>query len=207
MKLNFCLTRLGFVVFISLLLAGCLFRRTTESTRHFILTPMSTNQPTPAATQHLPVAIGLVKMPPYVQRNYVGVRNSANEIEYFEDALWAERLDQGFQRTLAANLSTLLPSDKVYIADWGRGQAMARVSINVQQFDVDSRGHGTLIVQWQITGPGSRTPAKSGQARLTRTGAPPGNNPEIVAMTLSDLVAEFSRELAQPLRESAKSSP
>jgi hypothetical protein len=31
--------------------------------------------------------------------------------------------------------------------------------------------------------------------------------PEVIATTLSDLTAEFSRELAQSIRESVKSSP
>jgi uncharacterized lipoprotein YmbA len=196
-----------FVAAAALLLTGCLFKPATVSTRHFILTPIPTNQPAQVATEQLSVGIGFVKMPSYLLRNSIAIRNGANEIEYFDDARWGERLDQCFQRTLAANLSRLLPSDSIYLSDWGRGQVMARVFIDVQQFDVDTGGQGTLIAQWHITAPDSGTRLKSGHARLDRTGASPRGKPEVVATTLSDLTAEFSRELAQSIRESAKSSP
>jgi hypothetical protein len=81
------------------------------------------------------------------------------------------------------------------------------VFVNVQQFDVDTSGRGTLIVQWRITAPGNDTPLKSGHANLARMGASPRGHPEVIAATLSELAAEFSRELAQPIRESVKSNP
>ena len=200
----FCLARLLFVAVTGMLLTGCLTRSVTVLPRHFILSPISTNEPVPAATRHLSVAIGLVKMPSYLLRRSMAVRNGANEIDYFEDALWGERLDQCFQRTLAANLSQLLPSDSVYLADWRGDQVRARVFVSVEQFDVDTRGQGTLIAQWRITVSDNDSPLKSGHARLTQTGASPRGNPEVIATTLSDLVAEFSRELAEPIRESIK---
>ena len=145
MKSESCLPRLVLVAITGVLLTGCLLKPVTDSTRHFVLSPISTNEPAPTATEHLSVGIGLVKMPSYLLRNSMAVRNGGNEIEYIENARWAERLDQCFQRTLAANLSRLLPSDSVYVADWGRDQTQARVFINVQQFDVDNQGRGTLI--------------------------------------------------------------
>src|SRR5207247_4268042 len=136
-----------FVAFTGMLLTGCLLKPVTVSTRHYILSPISTNEPAPAATGHVSVGIGFVKMPSYLLRNSMAVRNGANEIEYIEDAQWAERLDHCFQLTLVANLSRLLSSNGIYLTDWGRDQVQARVFINVQQFDVDTRGRGTLICQ------------------------------------------------------------
>jgi len=82
---------------------------------------------------------------------------------------------------------------------------MVAVYISVQQFDVDISGRGTLIAQWRITAPGSEVPLKSGRARLDRTGASPRGKPEVVAETLSDLAAQFSRDLAQSIREARRS--
>src|SRR5213592_3959026 len=93
---------------------------------------ISPNEPAPSATERLSVGIGFVKMPSYLLRNSMAVRNGANEIEYIEDAQWAERLDHCFQLTLVANLSRLLSSNGIYLTDWGRGQVQARVFINVQ---------------------------------------------------------------------------
>ena len=79
---------------------------------------------------------------------------------------------------------------------------MARVSVNVQQFEVDTGGSGTLVAQWRITAPENDRPLKSGLAQLSRTGASPRAKPEVIATTLSDLAADFSRDLAQSIRES-----
>jgi hypothetical protein len=155
----------------------------------------------------LSVGIGLVKMPAYLMRNSMAVRNGANEIEYLEDALWAERLDRSLQQTLAINLSRLLASNRIYLTEWGHDQVRASVYVSVQQFDVDITGQGTLIAQWRINAPDDNTPLKSGQTRLVQTGSSPRGHPEAIAATLSELTAEFSRELAQAIRESSKPSP
>jgi uncharacterized lipoprotein YmbA len=141
-------------------------------------------------------------MPPYLLRDSLAVRNGANEIEYLEGSLWGERLDQSFQRTLVANLSRLLDSDNIYSSDWTRNQVMERVFINVERFDVDTHGHGTLIAHWRISPRDGEVPLKSGTARLTRTG--PSANAEAIALTLSELLGEFSHGLAQSIRENAK---
>lgn len=182
---------------------GCLFKSATVSPRHFVLAPITTNEPASAPTGHLSVGIAHVKMPPYLLRDSIAFRDGANEIGYLEDATWGERIDQCFQRTLAANLSQLLSSDSIYAVDSGHNQTMMCVLVNIQQFDVDTRGHGTLIAQWRITTPDSDTPLKTGYAQLARTGASPHGKPEVIASTLSDLAAEFSRDLAQTIRGAA----
>jgi uncharacterized lipoprotein YmbA len=201
---------LPYIVFAAvcgIFFTGCLLKPATVSTRHFVLAPVVTNGPVPAATKDLSVGIGFVKMPSYLLQTSMAVRDGANEIEYLEDARWGERLDQCFQRTVAANLSRLLPSEDIYLTDWSRERANVAVFINVEQFDVDAHGRGTLIAAYRITVPNADTPSKSEQVRLIRTGASPRGKPEIIATTMSGLAAEFSRELAESIRESVKSSP
>ena len=194
---------LRFLAAISpMLLTGCLFKTATVPMRHFVLTPISTNQDTPVATEHISIAIGYVKMPSYLLKNSMAMRSGSNEVKYLDDALWAERLDHCFERALTANLSRLLCSESIYLSDWGRAQVQARVFIDVQQFDVDNQGHGKLIANWRINVPDSQTTLKSGQARLDCTGPSPRGHPEVIAARLSDLAAEFSRTLAKSLSES-----
>ena len=89
MKSGICLPRLALVAISGTLLTGCLLKRATNTTRHFVLSPISTNEPAPVATEHLSAGIGFVKMPSHLLRNSIAVRNGANEIEYLEDACWA----------------------------------------------------------------------------------------------------------------------
>jgi uncharacterized lipoprotein YmbA len=193
---------------VCVILSGCVLKPVTVSTRHFSLAPIPTSElglVGQAGREHLSVGIGFVKMPSYLLRNSIAVRRGANEIEYLEDAFWSERLDESLQRDLAANLSNLLPSDSIYLTDWGHDQVTVAVYISVQQFDVDINGRGTLIAQWRINAPGSDVALKSGRTRLERKGASPRGKPEIIAVTLSDLAAEFSRDLAQSIREARRS--
>lgn len=198
-----CLRNLLCDAVIGALLAGCMFNRVTDSPRHFVLTPIPTDGPAPVTKEHLSIGIGIVRMPEQLLQHSIAVQNGTNELEYLDNALWAERLDHCFERTLAANLSQLLSSDDICLDGVGRDQVMVRVSVNVQQFVVDTRGTGTLIAQWQITASGKHLPMQRGLRRLTRTGAPPNGKPEVIATMLSDLAAEFSRQLAQAISESA----
>ena len=207
MKIGVHLARLAFVALVCVSMSGCLLRPATVSTRHFVLAPISTNESAHAMAAPLSVGIGLVKIPAYLMRDSIALRNGSNEIEYLEDALWAERLDQSLQQTLALNLSRLLPSDKIYLTDWGRDQAGPKVFISVQQFDVDTIGRGTLIADWRINAPDNDTPLKSGQTRLVLAGSSPRGHPEVIAATLSNLTAEFSRELAQAINALARPKP
>jgi len=193
---------------VSALLSGCMFKPVSVSTRHFNLAPIPASEPRQVMSsdaENLSVGIGFVKMPSSLLRNSVAIRNGANEIEYLDDALWSERLDESLQRDLAANLGELLPSNKIYLTDWAYDRVRVAVYIDVQQFDVDINGHGTLIAQWRITAPGSDVPLKSGRTRLHRAGPSPRGKPEVIAETLSGLAAQLSRDLAQSIREASKS--
>ena len=189
---------------LALLLGGCVTKPARVLTRHFVLAPIPGREHAPAAAQPLAVEVAFVKMPSYLLRDSMVVRKSADEVEYLETALWAERLDQSFRQTLAENLSLLLASDRAYLAAAERDRVVLRVSVNVQQFDVDTEGRGTLLAAWRLTAVGADKPMKIGQAHLTRAGPSPRGKPEAIATTLSALLAEFSRDLAPALRESAQ---
>lgn len=204
MKSGFYLPPLQSAAVAAILFTGCLSKPVPVTTRHFELAPITSAEPVPAGTERLSVGIGFVKMPPQLLHDSLVVRTGPNEIDYLENAQWAERLDQCFQRTVAANLSRVLSSDNIYFADWSRDQVMVSVFISVQQFDVDTQGHGTLIARWRIAAADRNTPVKSGCVQLEHTGAAPRGNPQVIATTLSDLTAEFSRQLAIPIRESAE---
>ena len=189
---------------LGLLLGGCVIKPARVPARYFVLAPIPGREQAPAAAQPLAVEVAFVKMPSYLLRDSMVVRKSADEVDYLETALWAERLDQSFRQTLTENLFLLLGSDGAFLSASERGRLVMRVSVNVEQFDVDTEGRGTLLAEWRLTAAGADKPMRIGQTRLTRPGPAPRDNPQAIATTLSTLVAEFSRELAPALRESAQ---
>jgi uncharacterized lipoprotein YmbA len=202
MKTSNRIQRFALVCAASLLFNGCFLKPVTVRTRQFVLVPIPAAEPPAAATAPLSVGVGFVKMPEYLLKDEVAICKGANEIEYLEDTLWAERLDRGFQRTLAADLSKLLPSAQMYLTAWGRDQVAVALFVSVERFDVDLKGQGTLVASWRLGAPGNDKPLKSGQVRLAHPGASPRGNPQVIVTTMSALTGELSRDLAREIRSS-----
>ncbi len=195
---------LGLLCALTFLLSGCLIKPARVPVRQFILAPIAAHERTQAPAQPLSVEVGLVKMPSYLLRTSMVLRKSPTEIEYLEDALWAERLDQSFRQTLANNLSSLLASNKVSLPASGRDRVVVRVSVEVKQFDVDTQGRGTLIASWRLSFPETDRPVQTGESHLNQTGPSPPK-PQDIAATLSALTAECSKELAKAIAASIHS--
>ena len=114
-------------------LTGCSFLKPAKATaRHFVLTPLPAAQPPGVAPGALAVGLGQVKLPAYLFETSLAVRKGTNEIEYLPSALWAERLDTGFQRVLAANLAILLPSEHIRLSAWKSEDVAAEVYVTIR---------------------------------------------------------------------------
>lgn len=191
---------------LSLLAGGCVFKSARVPAKHFVLTPLPPPGNALAATSRAPaIEVGFVKMPSYLLREAMVIRKSASEIDVFENAVWAEGLDEGFQRVLQDNLSSA--SDHEHSSASGHNETTLRLSVDVEQFDVDTQGQGTLIANWRFSEPGAASPLKTGEAHLTRSGPAPRGNPQAVATTLSALIGDFSRELAAAIPEATEPKP
>jgi uncharacterized lipoprotein YmbA len=190
-------------------LTGCFgfLKPAHETARHFVLTPLPAAGPMTAAPAALAVGVGQVKLPAYLFDTSLAVRKDTNEIEYLPLTLWAERLDTGIQRVLAANLATLLPTDRVRLSAWRSEDVGAEVYVGIEQFDVDASGRGVLVARWRILSPGAEKTLKAGESRLSRPGPAPNANPSGAIATLSDLLAEESRQLTQAITEATKPRP
>ncbi len=204
MKRSRYLEPLTLICSLSLIACGCVIKPALIPTRHFVLAPISELEHVPVGTQRPPIEVASVKMPSYLLRDSVVVRKGDNEFQYLETALWAERLDQSFRQTLAQNLTVLLASDQTYLTAAEPRSVVVRVFVDVQQFDVDAEGRGTLLAGWRLAAAGADKPIKTGQVHLTRSGPSPRGNPQAIASTLSALTADFSQELAQALRQPSR---
>ena len=180
-------------------LTGCSFLKPAKSTAHYyVLTPVTATQ---AGSGSLALGLGQVKLPAYLFNTSLAVRKGTNEVEYLESAIWAERLDTGFQRVLAADLATGVPTDQVRLSAWRSEDVAAEVYVTIEQFDVDASGQGVLVARWRILSPGGEKVLKAGGSRLSRQGPSPEASASGAVATLSELVAELSRQLAQALKE------
>jgi uncharacterized lipoprotein YmbA len=187
------------VLTAGLILTGCLLRSSNFEPRRFVLTPLPASERVASAGRDVSLSVSPVQLPGYLSRRALMVRQSASEVDFRDDAIWAERLEDGFQRVLVANLSLLVPSSQVEPS--GGEHSQVRVLVTLEQFDVDKDGRGTLTARWRLSAPGKNQPLKTGETRLTRSGPAPANNPQAIPETLSALTADFSKALVQTIRE------
>ena len=179
---------------------GCSFLKPARDTsRHFVLTSLPPTETANVASGTWRVDVVHVKIPSYLFNASLAVRKGTNEVVYPPGTLWAERLDTGIPRVLAADLSSLLPGEQIRVAV-GTSEDVAReIGVTVEQFDVSLSGQAVLVAKWRIFSPGREKLLRSGESRLSRSGPAPDTDPSGAVGTLSDLIADLSRQLAQAL--------
>ena len=101
---------------------------------------------------------------------------------------------------LAADLAIVLPTEQVRLSAWQSEDVAAEVHVTIEQFDVDASGQGVLDRAVAHPLAGGEKMLKTGGSRLSRPGPPPNTNPSGAIATLSELVANLSRQLAQALK-------
>jgi uncharacterized lipoprotein YmbA len=190
----------------TLALSGCLnLKPAQQSAKYYVLSPS-----VPAATNSAPApgAIGVAqtKLPDYLFRDAFAVRKSNNEINFLLMDSWAERLNVGFQRVLAADLSARVPA-QIRLSEWRMADVTAGVYVTVEQFDVDEQGQGVLVAWWRVVSPAGDKILKSGQFRAKLSGPVPGIDTKGAVATLSALIGQLSEEIAAAVREAVPPRP
>jgi uncharacterized lipoprotein YmbA len=189
------------------LLTGCSFLKpVTDTSRQFVLTPLTATETADLAPGASRATVVHVKIPAYLFNSSIAVRKGANEIGYPPGTLWAERLDSGIPAVLAADLSLLLPTDRFCMWMGPSDDFATEMSVSIEQFDVSSSGQAVLIARWSILSAGEEKVLRSGESHLSRSGPAPDTDPSGAVGTLSDLIADLSRQLAQALSDTATPS-
>ena len=182
---------------------GCALLKSSKgiTPRSFVLTPIPVVKPA-ARGQSTNMVVGMkeVKMPGYLSEKAFAVRKGSNEIVYLDSIEWAERLDTGLQRVLAANIGTLLPTEQVRLSMWGAEAVSVEVEVNVERFDVDSHGQGVLMAWWRVLSPGGEKVLASGRFSATQQGPAPNKDPRGAAALMSALAAELAEDLARAIK-------
>jgi uncharacterized lipoprotein YmbA len=134
-------------------IAGC---GVTQPARFYILTPVEFAGESPLPGPAL--GIGPVNFPAYLDRPEIAHRSGGNQLYFADSDRWAEPLKTTFSRTLAENLSVMLPSDRVNLYPWARSTRIDyQVSIDVLRFDADASGTVVLVAGWEISRPDDST--------------------------------------------------
>ena len=181
-----------------LALTGCLnLRPVTDHTRFYVLWAVPAAGPGKVGSDGgLAVGISRVDIPAYLRDSRIALRQGAAEIKYCEYYQWAERLDKGIQRVLAADLSSRLSSNRVVLSTWQRGEVRAELYLSVQRFECDERGRVVLEARWRIATPGGEGTSLAGHSLIAKQGPGLLTDPEGAVGALSQALADLSQEIA-----------
>ena len=109
-----------------------------------------------ATLPQVAIGIGPIRLPEYLDRRNIIVRNSRNEFELAEISQWAEPMADTFARVLADNLSVLPGHPSNHPVPWRSSMPIDyQLTIQVAQFDGMLGEQAFLRAHWQFfTGTG-----------------------------------------------------
>src|SRR5262245_22859627 len=143
-------------VWVLLLLGVCLLGlsgcASSPPTRFYVLPSQSgAETPPPAVPRDLTIGVGPVTLPPYLDRPQIVTRAGRARLVLGEFDQWAASLQDMVTRTLAENLSLLIPTDRVLLHPWSRTtEPNYQMTVEVTQFDAGPSGEVVLAARWQI---------------------------------------------------------
>jgi hypothetical protein len=143
---------LGAAVLLPLAMGAC---STTPPTRFYVLNAIA-DQAATVPGKGPAIGIGPITLPQYLNRPEIVTRISGNQLAVAEFDQWGGDLNDNLARTLAANLSSLLQTDRVFLFPWkDEAQVDYQVTIDVANFEQDVDGSSVLTAYWSIVDPRS----------------------------------------------------
>jgi hypothetical protein len=190
-----------FLGMAGLLLAGC--TEATEPTRHYIIDAAEQRGAVrQVAAQEGPVvAVAPVTMPEYLNQNGIVTRNSRNEVTRAEFHQWAGPLSEEIARTVAENLSAMLPTDRVTLSNNRRSIPIDyAVEIEIVQFEREASSNAvTLIARWTVYRGDESGVLTMRRSRFSKAAA--GSQYQDTVAAMSDAIASLSDEIATTISQ------
>jgi uncharacterized lipoprotein YmbA len=186
-----------FIGCIGALLAGC----SSTPSRFYTLAPAATGDGTSQA--NYAVVVGPVAIPAEVDRPQMTLQLTRNEVKVDEFNRWAEPLNAGITRVVAADLAALLGTPRVAAAPLANFKPDWRVTIDVQKF-ISERGKAVRIdALWVVAKPDGSV-SFSGH---TVAGEPVADDSyDALAAAHSRALAKVSSDIAAAMRVEAQKS-
>jgi uncharacterized protein len=164
----------------------------------------NTNGPSQGPAQAA-IGVGPVHLPGYLDQDQIVTRISRNRLTLSENARWIEPLDGNIARVLAENLSQLLQTDRVTVHPWpGRERPIYQLEIDVLGFETDTAGTAHLAARWSLRDVVTGQTVAQKEVRLTASAA--ASPTEQPVASLSQVLGDFSKDIASVIREFVQSS-
>jgi len=185
-------------------LPACVSLKRTPEARFFVLRTLA--EPPAAETSASPALVGLlpVALPGYLERPQLITWIGPGELRVDEYLRWAEPLDAGLTRTLAANLDVLLPQSRVIRSPWpAAARPRCRVRVELQRFGPQASAEAVLEGRYALLPADGERPLVTRPVSLKRGplgAAAPAYDATAGVEAMSELVADLAHEIADAIR-------
>jgi uncharacterized protein len=161
----------------------------------------SIDRPTRISARPDPVSAAIdVFVPEYLDSNKIIVRTDANQVKALDDAQWAENLSVTAARTLAADLSTLLPADDIVPMPSKIDRPVDyRISVDLSKFESDIYGTANIVGRWVIAD--TRNSQERASARFAFSAPTDTQSNQSIAASMSNNLLAVSMQIANSLAE------
>ena len=183
-------------VFLAMAVAGC---GSSPPVNYYDLQSLETGYVVDSE-KSLAVGVGPLRAPDYLSRSQIVTRQSDSTIFVDDFNRWVEPVDDAIYRIISENLDSLIDEAVVvafpytHIADL-HYQLLGRIS----RFDADADGRAVLQIQWSVIGPDDEFVVLPRRARYEAMAAQPRDYPAL-ALAMSEVLQQFSRDVAESLR-------
>jgi len=185
-------------------LPACVSLKRTPEARFFVLRTLA--EPPAAEAGATPALVGLlpVALPGYLERPQLITWVAPGELRIDEYLRWAEPLDAGLARTLAANLDVLLPQSRVIRSPWPSATRLrCRVRVDLQRFGPQASTEVVLEGRYALLPADGERPLVARPVSLKRGplgGAAQSDGATAGVEAMSELVADLARDIAAAIR-------
>ncbi|MCZ6676001.1 MAG: PqiC family protein [Candidatus Poribacteria bacterium] len=155
------------------------------------------------AAEGVVIGIRRIKFPDYLKRPQIVTHASTNELTIAEFDRWAEPLEDNFGRVLSQNLSSLIPTDNVLIFPWLASASIDyQIILEIIRFEREASERVSLIAVWTILNPDGKEVLLRRKSSLGEAVDKKNTKKvyEAIAVVMSRLVAELSREIAAEIQ-------
>jgi uncharacterized lipoprotein YmbA len=192
--------RLLALIFV-LVLASC---GTTPANNYYLLSARAGDGP---GGQTPSLGIGPIEIPEYLNRNGLVYNRDGNQLQIANYERWAEPLASGITRVIGLNLARTLDTENVQSFPWYKSDTPDYgVQVTVITLDAND-SQATLIAEWVVQKPGSKTVLSRRIAYLNHT-MPTGDvAPAQIAPAYSELFEQLSDIIATKISEDLAKKP
>jgi len=141
-----------------------------------------------------------VLVPDYLDTTEILTRVGGHELQPSRTGTWGERLSLGITHALRADLAARLPA-QIVVDTQPTDQAVRRIRVSVDTFDVWADGHCILSANWSLLEKDARDAVLTEHGAFTTaaaSGGEPGDSKVIAAM--ADAVSQLADSIASTVK-------